>query len=56
MGNALADARTVAASREGIVAALSAARIGATPMLAEHIDWALAQCRSSQGPMRLPQN
>jgi epoxyqueuosine reductase len=47
MGNALADARTVAASREGIVAALSAARIGATPMLAEHIDWALAQCKSS---------
>lgn len=42
MGNALRDPVTSAPERAALAAALTAARSGASPLLAEHIDWALA--------------
>jgi epoxyqueuosine reductase len=43
LGNALASDQLADADRDDIGAALGARRDTATPLLAEHIDWALAQ-------------
>jgi epoxyqueuosine reductase len=43
LGNALAAPALPAAAREAVRAALDRRRAASTPMVAEHIDWALAQ-------------